>query len=68
MPRRAAEAKYKLTRDVLIPAGTAVTALPSHTVSKAPSASILVGPTKDTTFEWSMHMEDALAIGLVEQV
>jgi len=68
---------YKLAKDVVIPAGTELgTAAPrtercdingNPAIASGKPAhfvSAIIGPTPDTVFEWTMHIDDALEAGL----
>lgn len=58
---------YRLKADIVIPAGTKVTEAPTVARRHTPHASVLVGPSKDTCFEWVMDLQDAIEVGLVEE-
>ena len=72
--------KYVLAHDIVIPAGTALDYAPSKTercdkhgrpaiVSGLPAHFVeaLIGPTPDTVFTWTMHIDDALEAGLIRE-
>lgn len=61
--------KYVTARDILIPAGTAVHVNPPHRSNwGVPSANVLTAVTKDSTSEWLMPLDEAIAAGLVAEV
>jgi hypothetical protein len=62
---RAPEGPFVTARDIIIPAGTEVGVAPWKTERVVPFACAVVGPTKDTTFEWTMPLDEALEQGLV---
>ncbi len=70
---------YRTARDIVIPAGTPLFAAParidrsdidghSAMVSGKPAHFVeaIIGPTKDTTYSWTMHIDDALEASLIE--
>lgn len=70
--------KYVLTRDIVIPAGTELCEAPSRVdrcdkdgrlamTSGQPAHFVeaIVGPTKDTVYSWTMHIDDAMEAGLI---
>jgi hypothetical protein len=63
MPKRP---NYVTARDIVIPAGTKVLRA-SWQSSKIDLAQAIVGPSKDTHFEWNMPFEDAIDLGLVRE-
>lgn len=71
--------KYVLARDILIPAGTELHECPGRitfsdkdgrpaiaTGQPAHFVQATIGPTKDTIYTWTMHIDDALDAGLIE--
>jgi hypothetical protein len=61
--------KYRLAKDILIPAGTKVQDDPPHKSQRyTVSALITVAIDADTTAEWRMDLEEAIVTGLVEEV
>ena len=70
--------EYILAKDILIPAGTKLYRAPSQTIrcdadgnpatasgKPAEFVEAIIGPTKDTTYSWTMHIGDALDAGLI---
>lgn len=62
---RARSQRYATKQDIVIPAGTEVGIAAWRVEREAPFAEAVIGPTKDTTFEWSMPLDEALELGLV---
>lgn len=71
--------KYVTACDIVIPAGTALSEAPSRIdrsdrdgnpaiASGQPAHFVeaIIGPTKDTTFSWTMHIDDAIEAGLIK--
>lgn len=69
---------YILMKDIVIPAGTELFIAPARVdrsdkdgrpalASGKPAHFVeaIIGPTKDTMFNWTMHIDDALASGLI---
>lgn len=69
---------YVTTQDIVIPAGTELIQAPARVVrsdkdglpamasgNPAHFVEAIIGPTKDTTFSWTMHIDDALDAGLI---
>ncbi len=69
---------YRTVRDIVIPAGTELFSAPARidradkhgrpAISSGEPAHFVeavIGPTKDTTYSWTMHVDDALAAGLI---
>lgn len=64
-----AKDKYRLVKDIVIPAGTEVTKEPPHQVEYyTDTAVVLIAVTNDVTAHWYMDLEEALAEGVVEEV
>lgn len=72
--------RYVLAQNITIPAGTELDYAPSKTercdkhgrpamVSGLPAHFVeaVVGPTDDTVFTWTMHIDDALEAGLIRE-
>ena len=59
--------EYVTAQNIVIPAGTPVQRA-SWSSRKTDFASAVIGPDKDTHFEWSMAFEDAERLGLVKAV
>lgn len=60
--------KYRLAKDITIPAGTEVTKEPPRKSQyRTESASVLIEVTEDITAEWLMDFEEAVEQGLVEE-
>lgn len=70
--------KYVLAQDIVIPAGTELCEAPARVercdkngqpamASGQPAYFVeaIVGPTKDTVYSWTMHIDDALEAGLI---
>ena len=60
---------FVTAQDITIPAGTAVGRAPIRTERHpaCPFASILIGVTEDSTAEWTMPLDEALAAGLIKE-
>jgi len=71
--------KYHLKNDIIIPAGTQLDYAPARAIrsdkngNPAISSGLhphfveaVVGPTADTVFTWTMHIDDAIEAGLIE--
>lgn len=56
---------YRTTRDIFIPAGTAVCHAPWSTAYAVPYAEVLIGFDKDTTGSLRVDFEQAKALGLI---
>ena len=60
--------KYRTKTDIVIPAGTEVTAEPPHkTQHYTESAVVTIEVTKDIAAEWRMDLEEAIEAELVEE-
>lgn len=59
--------RYVLARDLIIPAGTEVDFEPAgrRTTFGIPFASIIIGMSRDSTAEFTMPMDEAVALGVV---
>ena len=58
--------RYRLTRDILIPAGTDVVIEPPHkTEYFGDTVTVFIEVDKDHTSFWTMHLEDALETGML---
>jgi hypothetical protein len=62
--------KYRLAKDVIIAAGTAVDVDPVGTNVRydSPHACVKIAVTNDITAEWAMDLEEAVEQGIVEAV
>lgn len=73
-------AKYVTTQDIVIPAGTELFQAAARVVRSdedgnpaltsgkpAHFVEAIIGPTKDTTYHWTMHIDDALDAGLIRE-
>lgn len=58
---------YVTTEDITIPAGSLVQIAPSTISRYVPYGSVLIGVTKDSTAEWAMPIDEALAAGLIKE-
>ena len=60
--------KYRTLRDILIPAGTEVTAeMPHKTQHYTESAVVTIEVTRDIAAEWRMDLEEAIEAELIEE-
>jgi hypothetical protein len=61
---------YQTTQDIVIPAGTRVRAEPAGRTHKTfvELASILLPHSEDCTGEWMLPLDEAVKLGLVEEV
>jgi len=60
---------FVLANDFVIPKGTEVSRNPPHRVAYASdTVSILIATSKDTTAELIMQWDEAIELGLVEEV
>jgi hypothetical protein len=59
---------YRTTRDIVIPAGTEVGPAPRRTDYISRHSEILIGFDKDTTGNLRFDTEEALQLGLIEEV
>lgn len=70
---------YITSQDIVIPAGTELSEAAAHVIRSdidgrpalasgkpAHFVEAIIGPTKDTMFSWVMHIDDALAAGLIK--
>jgi hypothetical protein len=77
---RQRQPRYVLARDIFIPAGTQLHEAPARiersdkdgrpamaTGNPAHFVEAIVGPTKDTTYSWVMHITEALETGLIRE-
>lgn len=71
---------YVTSKDIVIPAGTTLAPAPARvdrcdkdgrpalaTGNATHFVEAIMGPTRDTTFSWTMHIDDALEAGLIEE-
>jgi hypothetical protein len=60
--------RYRTTRHITVPEGTIVVFVKRmrKDVERVAQAFVKVSP--DTHFEWQMHFDDALELGLIERV
>ena len=67
MPKKSKPNPVKTLIDIVLPAGTEVSINPPHRVSYAiPHVTVLIAHGKDSSSEWHMPLEDAVALGIVE--
>lgn len=67
MTKKRKPAPIKTLVDVVLPAGTEVSINPPHQTNHAiPHVTVLVPHGKDSSSEWHMPLEDAVALGIVE--
>ena len=60
---------YRTAKEIVIPAGSEVSVEENRTSSyKTPHASVLIEVDPDSTAEWMMDLDEAIAAGLVEEV
>lgn len=72
--------EYRTAQDIVIPAGTKLHEAPGRETrsdrdgrpciaSGQPCHFVqaVIGPTKDTHYTWTMHIDDALEAGLIEE-
>lgn len=70
--------EYVTAVDIVIPAGTELHEAPGRIIrsdrdgnpaitsgNPAHFVEAIVGPTRDTTFSWTMHIDDAVEAGLI---
>lgn len=71
---------YVTTQDIVIPAGTKLHPAPARVMRSdkdgrpamasgkpAHFVEAVIGPTDDTAFSWTMHIDDALEAGLIRE-
>ena len=65
--RRSAK-RYRLTQDIVIPAGTILGEAPSRTVRFTNHVDTDLAHGPDRTSTWTMDTDDAIDAGLIEEV
>lgn len=58
---------YVTTRDIVIPAGTKVQEAPHRVERATPFVSVLQAASKDSTMEWTMPLDEALELGIIQE-
>lgn len=61
--------QYRITKDIVIPAGTEISKEPPRTSDYATErATVLIEVTPNVTAEWHMDLEEAIMEGVVEPI
>ena len=58
---------YRTTRDIIIPAGTVIQQPPARSSRWGSHHEAVVGHGRDDVSYWSVNLDDALRLGLVEK-